>query len=79
MGGAEENQERNLLYVIEAETFVSKTIRPFSSDTVDEYWLVISLSLSRRRILINMSGHTTVLPPRTFSGNSQRQQRGVSC
>ncbi|WRT70894.1 uncharacterized protein IL334_007893 [Kwoniella shivajii] len=31
--------ERNLLYVIEAETFVSKTIRPWSSDTVEDYWI----------------------------------------
>ncbi|WVW80639.1 hypothetical protein I302_102625 [Kwoniella bestiolae CBS 10118] len=31
--------ERNLLYVIEAETFVSKTIRPWSTDTVEDYWI----------------------------------------
>ncbi|WWC98367.1 hypothetical protein V866_005258 [Kwoniella sp. B9012] len=31
--------ERNLLYVIEAETFVSKTIRPWSTDTVKDYWI----------------------------------------
>ncbi|WVQ95387.1 hypothetical protein IAU59_002484 [Kwoniella sp. CBS 9459] len=31
--------ERNLLYVIEAETFVSKTIRPWASDTVEDYWI----------------------------------------
>ncbi|OCF45562.1 sterility protein Ste20 [Kwoniella heveanensis CBS 569] len=31
--------ERNLLYVIEAETFVSKTIRPWSSDNVEDYWI----------------------------------------
>ncbi|KAK1923142.1 Rapamycin-insensitive companion of mTOR, middle domain-containing protein [Papiliotrema laurentii] len=30
--------ERNLLYVIEVETFVSKTLRPFSTDTVEDYW-----------------------------------------
>ncbi|WVQ77136.1 hypothetical protein IAR50_006819 [Cryptococcus sp. DSM 104548] len=30
--------ERNVLYVIEAETFVSKTIRPWSSDIVEDYW-----------------------------------------
>ncbi|WWC92493.1 uncharacterized protein L201_007452 [Kwoniella dendrophila CBS 6074] len=31
--------ERNLLYVIEAETFVSKTIRPWANDTVEDYWI----------------------------------------
>ncbi|WWC72760.1 uncharacterized protein I206_106724 [Kwoniella pini CBS 10737] len=31
--------ERNLLYVIEAETFVSKTIRPWSMDAVEDYWI----------------------------------------
>ncbi|WWD20882.1 hypothetical protein CI109_105359 [Kwoniella shandongensis] len=31
--------DRNILYVIEAETFVSKTIRPWSSDVVEDYWL----------------------------------------
>ncbi|ODO05811.1 hypothetical protein I350_04872 [Cryptococcus amylolentus CBS 6273] len=30
--------EGNILYVIEAETFVSKTIRPWSSDLVEDYW-----------------------------------------
>ncbi|WVQ86186.1 hypothetical protein IAT38_008354 [Cryptococcus sp. DSM 104549] len=30
--------ERNLLYVIEVETFVSKTIRPWASDSVEDYW-----------------------------------------
>ncbi|KAL7420859.1 hypothetical protein Q5752_004812 [Cryptotrichosporon argae] len=30
--------ERNLLYVVETETFVSKTVRPFTSDTVEDYW-----------------------------------------
>ncbi|WVR08773.1 hypothetical protein IAU60_005831 [Kwoniella sp. DSM 27419] len=31
--------ERNMLYVIEAETFVSKTIRPWSNDKVEDYWI----------------------------------------
>lgn len=39
-GGADRGQERNLLYVIEAETFVSKTLRPFLSDTVEDTWYV---------------------------------------
>ncbi|KAK8850712.1 hypothetical protein IAR55_004632 [Kwoniella newhampshirensis] len=30
--------DRNLLYVIEAETFVSKTIRPWSNDHIEDYW-----------------------------------------
>ncbi|WOO81922.1 Target of rapamycin complex 2 subunit ste20 [Vanrija pseudolonga] len=30
--------DQNLLYVIEVETFVSKTIRPFARDSVDDYW-----------------------------------------
>lgn len=30
--------EHNLLYVIEVETFVSKTIRPFSKENADEFW-----------------------------------------
>ncbi|KAK4687008.1 rapamycin-insensitive companion of mTOR, partial [Tremellales sp. Uapishka_1] len=30
--------ERNLLYVIEVETFVSKTVRPFTGDTVEDHW-----------------------------------------
>lgn len=30
--------ERNLLYVIETETWVTKTLRPFSTDTVEDYW-----------------------------------------
>jgi hypothetical protein len=32
------DQERNLLYVIEAETFVSRTVRPFMNDQVEDYW-----------------------------------------
>lgn len=35
-----DKQEKNLLYVIEVETWVSSTLRPFSSDTVEDYWLV---------------------------------------
>lgn len=31
-------QERNLLYVIEVETFVTSVLRPFTSDTVDDTW-----------------------------------------
>ncbi|OWZ28826.1 sterility protein Ste20 [Cryptococcus neoformans c8] len=38
--------ERNLLYVIEAETFVSKTIRPWASDTVEDYWMYDGLAPS---------------------------------
>ncbi|EIW69328.1 hypothetical protein TREMEDRAFT_30887 [Tremella mesenterica DSM 1558] len=30
--------ERNLLYVVETETWVSKTLRPFTSDTIQDYW-----------------------------------------
>ncbi|BEJ06093.1 hypothetical protein CcaverHIS641_0306150 [Cutaneotrichosporon cavernicola] len=30
--------EHNMLYVIEVETFVSKTIRPLSKDNSDEFW-----------------------------------------
>ncbi|CAD6567983.1 MAG: hypothetical protein TREMPRED_004194 [Tremellales sp. Tagirdzhanova-0007] len=30
--------ERNLLYVIEVETFVSRTLRPFSTDHMEDYW-----------------------------------------
>ncbi|TXT05984.1 hypothetical protein VHUM_03745 [Vanrija humicola] len=30
--------DHNLLYVIEVESFVSKTIRPFARDSVDDYW-----------------------------------------
>lgn len=30
--------DQNLLYVIEVESFVSKTIRPFARDSVDDYW-----------------------------------------
>nr|KIR45878.1 sterility protein Ste20 [Cryptococcus bacillisporus CA1280] len=38
--------ERNLLYVIEAETFVSKTIRPWASDTIEDYWVYDGLAPS---------------------------------
>jgi hypothetical protein len=31
-------KERNLLYVIEVETFVTKTLKPFSTDMVEDYW-----------------------------------------
>ncbi len=31
-------QERNLLYVIEIETFVTKSLMPFTSDTVEDTW-----------------------------------------
>jgi hypothetical protein len=31
-------QERNLLYVIEVETFVTSVLRPFTTDTVDDTW-----------------------------------------
>lgn len=40
------SQERNLLYVIEAETFVSKTIRPWASDTIEDYWVYDGLAPS---------------------------------
>ena len=41
-------QERNLLYVIEVETFVSRTLRPFSTDNVEDYWCVLpAFHLSR--------------------------------
>ena len=33
-------QERNLLYVIEAEIFVTKTLRPFQIDHIEDYWCV---------------------------------------
>ncbi|ORY28003.1 Rapamycin-insensitive companion of mTOR, middle domain-domain-containing protein [Naematelia encephala] len=36
--------ERNLLYVIETETWVSKTLRPFTSDTVEDYWSYESMA-----------------------------------
>ncbi|WVO18166.1 hypothetical protein L204_105869 [Cryptococcus depauperatus] len=38
--------ERNLLYVIEAETFVAKTIRPWSNDAVEDYWVYDGLAPS---------------------------------
>jgi rapamycin-insensitive companion of mTOR len=35
-----DRQEKNLLYVIEVEIWVSQTLRPFTSDTVQDYWYV---------------------------------------
>ena len=32
------------MYVIEAETFVSKTLRPFTSDNVEDYWQYDSMA-----------------------------------
>jgi hypothetical protein len=36
--GRADEQERNLLYVIEVETFVTSVLRPFTSDTADDTW-----------------------------------------
>jgi len=36
--GKPDAQEKNMLYLIEIETFVSKTLRPFTTDKVEDYW-----------------------------------------
>jgi len=38
-----------MLYVIEVETWVSSTLKPFTSDTVEDYWYVKHAQTGIRR------------------------------